>query len=335
MKTVLTIAICLFSFGWANAQAVSAKEANKLFGPKGTHRAPFKKSSEVGLASVNLRFKTATREYTQKRDAGSAVTWAFLEGVDSALFQEIADEYYIRLANKLRENGWNTSDGYQTSKHYQSLVERSADRSRITDSKSWGVAQVYTANNQPYIEYPLMATAAHAKMGNEQDMPVGALLITLDFADIVQKVSAHYPFALPHEIHTKQTSAKTTIVPMIRIEGVTSGQVFGGDGTYAKFVGGNWSFCNAVLANTPIYSQQAYATEVESSKAFPESMKKIKSDVVSDLVSIFSRGAVNSGRAGSEFMFVVQTDREKYRQAALDALDRFNEYLVAYIKANN
>ncbi len=335
MKTVLTIAICLLTTGWTIAQPITAKEAQKLFGPKGTHRAPFKKNNEVGLASVNLRFKTATRAYTEKRNAGSAVTWAFLEGVDSILFQEIADEYYNRLANKLHENGWNTSDGYKRSKHYQSLVERSADRSRITDSKDWGVAQVFTAHDQPYIEYPLMATAAHAKMGNEQDMPVGTLLITIDFADIVQKVSAHYPFALPHEIRTKETSAKTTLVPMIRIEGVTSSKVFGGDGTYAKFVGGNWSFCNAVLGSSPIYSLQAFATEVESSKEFPESMKKIKSEVVSDLVSIFSRGTANSGRAGAEFMFAVQTDREKYRKAALDALDRFNEYLIAYIKANN
>lgn len=335
MKTVLTGLICLVSLSWATAQPVTANDAKKMFGPKGTHRAPFKKATEVGLTSVNLRFKTATREYTEKRNAGTAVTWAFLEGVDSILFQEIANEYYTRLGNKFRENGWNLSDNYKTSKHYESLVERSADRSRITDNKNWGVAQVFTANNEPYIEYPLMATAPHAKLGNEQDMPTGTILITIDFADIVQKVSAHYPFALPHEIRTRETSAKTTLVPMVRIEGVTSSQVFGGDGTYAKFVGGNWSYSNAMLASTPIYSQKAFATEVESSKEFPESMKKIKSDVVSDLVSIFSRGTANAGRAGSEFMFVVQADREQYRQAALDALDRFNEYLVAYIKANN
>jgi hypothetical protein len=306
----------------------------KLFQPKGTHRAPFKKAKEIGLASVNLRFKTATREYNSDRYNGSVVTWAFLDGVDETLFQEITDIYYERLKQAFAAEGYSLSDQYRTTKAYGDLAEKAQNRSRLTDNKNWGIAEIFTANQEPYIEYPLMMTAS-GKIGNEAKMPVGTLLVTIDFAEIVQSITKSYPFALPHEMKTIKTSAKSTLVPMIRIEGLTSNKVFGGDGTYAKFVGDNWSYSNAILKETPIYTTIPFAQEIEKTTGFPTRMAKIKSPILNDLVALGTLGTASTKRGDAEFLFVVKANREAYKNAVLDALDKWNAYLMAYIEANN
>src|SRR5690606_4810792 len=130
------------------------------------------------------------------------------------------------------------------------------------------------------------------------------------------------------------STRKSTLVPMIRIEGVTSNKVFGGDGTYARFVGDNWSYYYPILQQTPIYSLINYSMEVEKAKGFPERMRKINSEILSDVVNIFSRGTIKSGRAVGKFIFVVKADRAAYKAAVLDALDRFNDYLFKHLQQN-
>ncbi len=315
--------------GKAVAQ-LTPKESKKNF-DLADHRSPFKKSDQVALTSINLRFKLATREKEEKRGAGSSVTWAILQGVDSTVFQEIADEYYKRLAARFEKAGWKLSDAYKENKHYQTLTEK--EKERVTVKKEWGIAEVYTANREPYIEYPMMATAAHAKMGNSLDMPAGQILITIDFAEITQKVSASIPFSLPHEIRTKEVSAKTTLVPVIRIEGLTSSQVFRGNGSYALFTGTNWGYTNVTMKVAhSIFSQKAYAAEIESCKDCMPSFAK-RNALVSEAVTVLSMGRAGTSGKGSigTFTFGVQADREKYKAAVLDALDQFNDHLITLI----
>lgn len=341
MNTLLkasVIAACtglvLFSQS-AQAQQPDAKELKKAFAVKGTHRAPFKKAKEAALTSVNLQFKLATRQEQEKRGVGNIVTWGFLDGIDDALMQEIADEYYKRLEAKFKENGISVNDSYKQKDNYKKLVDGSSDRERENERKNWGISKIFTANNAPYIEYPTGMIGSHSKLGNELDYPVGQLLVTIDFIDINQKIKG----GVTNLWGYRTDKFETDIQPIIRIEGVTSasiGKALKGDGTYAKFTGGNWSYCNAILqGDYAISSDIPYAADLDKATEVPESMKKFKSAVVGDLVGIFSRGAVKSGRGTSENTFMIYANPQAYKAAVLNALDKYNNYLIAYIKENN
>lgn len=340
MKTALRLTIAtsltvfLFAGISAQAQQPTEKEIKKAFQPKGTYKAPFKKASQVSLASVNLQFKLATRQEVEKRGVGNVITWGFLEGIDDQFLQEICNEYYKKLVAKLKENGYALSDEYLKSKSYQKLVDNNADNGRETEKKNWGIARIFTANNAPYIEYPTGMMGAHSGLGNEMKFPVGQLFITIDFIDIDQNINRGVTDLWGY----RTDKFETNIAPVIRIEGVTSqslGKQFKGDGTYAKFSGDNWSFCNAILGQYSIVSDVNYMAEIDKSKGMPESMKKFKSALTGDLVSIFSRGAVKSGRGVAENTFNIYANPASYKLAVLNALDKYNEYLMSYIKSNN
>ncbi len=340
-QSIATTVMCLFLFSTVNvkAQQLTEKEIKQSFAPKGTHRAPFKKAKEVALTSVNLQFKLATRQEQEKRKVGNIITWGFLEGVDDAAFQEVADEYYKRLASKLKENGFTVNDDYKNHKSYQKLVDNNTDLKRETNKKNWGIAKIFTANRAPYIEYPTGMMGAHASLGNDLKMPVGQILITIDFIEITQNIAKGLSSFTLMDGSSRTDKFETDMRPVIRIEGVTAGSIgkaLKGDGTYAKFTGDNWSYSNAIFQNNfSITSTVPYANDVEAAEGMPESMKKFKSDVVGDLVSIFSKGAVKSGRGNLEAIYTINANPEAYKKAVLDALDKYNNYLIAYIKMNN
>lgn len=323
----------------AVAQQPTEKELKNTFAPKGTHRAPFKKANEVALTSVNLQFKFATRQEQEKRKVGNVITWGFLDGIDDALLQEITDEYYKRLAAKFKENGFSLSDSYKNHKSYQKLVDNNTDLQRETNKKNWGISKIFTANNAPYIEYPTGMMGAHASLGNDLKMPVGMVFITVDFIEITQNISKGLSSFTLMDGSSRTDKFETDMRPVIRIEGITAasmGKQFKGDGTYAKFNGDNWSYCNAMFQQGfSLSSDIPYADDVEATEGMPESMKKFKSDVLGDLTGIFSRGAVKSGRGNLEATYTIKANKQAYKKAVLDALDKYNNYLIAYIKANN
>ncbi len=333
-KTIVITAFTGLSISGALAQQPISKDLKKAFAPKGTHRAPFKKAKEVALTSVNLQFKLATRQTEEKRRVGTIVTWGILEGIEESLMQEIADEYYKRLESKLKEEGLTLSDTYLNTSAYKKLVEGNADREREIEKKSWGVSKIVTANNAPYIEYPTGMMGAHSSLGNDLKMPVGQILITLDFIGIDQKISGGVTDLWGY----RSDKFETSIVPVIRIEGMTNIS-FGkmkGDGTYAKFTGRNWGYCNAILEGAYVITSDInYAADLEKAKGIPESMKKFKSAFAGDMASLFSGGAVKTGRGNSENTFTIYANPAAYKAAALNALDKYNNYLIAYIKANN
>lgn len=336
---IAVLAFTAFTTSDVQAQQIDAKELKKAFAPKGTHRAPFKKATEVALTSVNLQFKLATRQEYEKRKVGNVITWGFLEGIDDALFQEISDEYYKNIAAKLKANGYSLNDAYKNHKSYQKLVENNADNKRETERKNWGISKIFTANNVPYIEYPTGMMGAHASLGNDLKMPVGMVFITVDFLDIMQNISQGVSSFTLNGSSDRTDKFETDARPVIRIEGITSaslGKAFKGDGTYAKFTGGNWSYCNASFHNGfTLTSDVKYANDMEVAEGMPESMKKFKNAFVGDMASLFSRGAVKSGRGNLETIYTIQADPQAYKKAVLDALDKYNDYLLAYIKENN
>ncbi len=331
------VGLSLFSTD-LNAQQPTEKELKQAFAPKGTHRAPFKKVNEVAFTSVNLQFKLATRQEQEKRKVGNIVTWGFLEGVDDVVFQEIADEYYQMLAKKFKENGFSLNEAYKNHSSYQKLVESNKELKREVNKKNWGVSKIFTANKAPYIEYPTGIMGAHASLGNDLKIPVGQLFVTVDFIEIMQNIQKGISGFTLMDGSSRTDKFETDMRPVIRIEGITSASFnnqFKGDGTYARFNGGNWSYCNAKFDNFSLSSSVPYANDVEATEGMPESMKKFKSDVVGDLASIFSRGAVKSGRGNLEATYTIKANPQEYKKAVLDALAQYNNYLIAYIKANN
>lgn len=338
MGTALLVSVIGLSTD-LQAQQPAEKELKNTFAPKGTHRAPFKKANEVALTSVNLQFKFATRQEQEKRKVGNIITWGFLDGIDDTLLQAITDEYYKKLGAKFKENGYSLNDSYKDHKSYQKLVDNNTDLKRETNKKNWGVSKIFTANNAPYVEYPTGMMGAHASLGNDLKIPVGMVFITVDFIEISQNISKGLSSFTLMDGSSRTNKLETDMRPVIRIEGVTAasmGKQFKGDGTYAKFTGGNWSYCNAMLKQgISLSSDIPYADDVAAAEGIPASMKKFKSDVAGDLTSIFSRGAVKSGRGNLEATYTIKANKDAYKKAVLDALDKYNDYLIAYIKANN
>lgn len=339
LKQAIITSFIFATFSTINVQAQqpSEKELKNAFAPKGTHRAPFKNEKEVALTSVNLQFKLATRQEEQKRGVGNIVTWGFLDGIDDALLQEITNEYYKNLAAKFKANGFALNDTYKNHKSYQKLVADNANLNRETQKKNWGVAKIFTANSAPYIEYPIGMMGAHASLGNDLKIPVGMAFITIDFLDIMQNISMGVSSFTLMGRSERTDKFETNIRPVIRIEGITAeslGKQFKGEGTYAKFTGGNWSFCNAKFQHGfALTSDIKYANDVESEKGIPDGFKN---NFTSDVVSILSMGrAQGGGRGVLETTFTVKADPQAYKKAVLDALDKYNDYLIAYIKANN
>lgn len=327
----LALLLSAFAAAYAANGQVTEKEASKFFSPKGNHRSPFKGQTDACLTSVNLQFKLASREMIEKRGAGNVISWAFLEGIDESLLQEIADEYYLRLESKMKENGIALSGEYQETDQYKKLIEKNADRSREVFKKNWGISKIVTANQQPYIEYPVGLMGPHASLGNDLKKPVGQVFVTVDFAEFVLKISK----SVSNFQGIATTKSKSTLIPRIRIEGVSQGLKMRGDGSYAVFTGRNWGYTNAIMPNDKaLDSDLSYAIHTEAAKGMPEIMKKFKSNVAGDLVGIFSGGLVGNGRATGEFTYSVTADPALYKKAVLDALDKFNDYLLAYIKSN-
>ncbi len=294
------------------------------------NKSPFEDAKKVGLASINLRFMGAMKKTTEKRGTGNAVTWAVLENVDNQLFQEIADEYYSRLAAKLAAQGLTVSDDWKNSKHYQTLVEDNAKHKRVTFDKDWGVSELVTANKAPYIEYGSMAFGAHAKLGNEQEYPVGQMFLTINFADIAQSVSESSSFSY------RTIEAESTITPLVSVSPPTMGGISRafaagkGDGSYATFQGDSWGNTSVAVKN-PLTSSLQYSQGIEKAEGMPEMFRKYSS-FSEDLLSIVSLGRFDSGRGGAgEFVFVVKADREKYKAAVLDALSKWDDHLLMMI----
>jgi hypothetical protein len=337
-KIALTIILTYYLGICTYAQEPTSKDIKKAFAPKGTHRAPFKNQNEVALTSVNLQFKFATRQEKTKRQVGNVVTWGFLEGIDDHLLQEISNEYYKNLSSKFQKIGITLNESYKTHKSYQKLVDDNASNNRETSKKNWGVAKIFTAKQDHYIEFPLGRMGAHASLGNDLKIPVGQIFITVDFLEIVENIERGMTKYTLTEI-TRTDKFESEMQPVIRIEGVTAaslGKQFKGDGTYAKFTGNNWSYSNAILNNDFIITSSIpFANDVETINGMPTSMKKFKSDVIGDLATIFSKGTVKSGRGTLETSFIVNANPEAYQKAVLDALDKYNDYLIEYIKANN
>lgn len=157
------------------------------------------------------------------------------------------------------------------------------------------------------------------------------VFITVDFININQTikkgVSGYWG---------RTDEFETNIEPIIRIEGITQGGKMRGDGSYARFAGNNWSYCNPSLQNDyAIVSDIPYAANLAKVKGMPESMKKFKSAVLGDVASIFSKGLVKSGRGAAENTFTITANPVEFKKAVLNALDKFNDYLMVYIKANN
>jgi hypothetical protein len=321
----------IFLLNLSNAQNLSQKEINNAFIPKGTYRAPFKKTKEVGIAGVNIQFKLATRQEQEKRGVGNVVTWGFLEGISDSLLQEITNEYAVRLVAKFKANGLDTSLSYKKSDDYKKLVSNNSNFNREVEKKSWGVSKIYTANNDPYIEFPVGMVGAHAALGNKLKLPVGVVFITIDFISIDQKITKGVSDLWGDRTNTFETS----IVPVIRIEGVTQGAKMRGDGTYATFSGENYSFCNPTLKiDYAISSPNAYKATIEKTTVMPVSMKKFKNAFAGDMASLFSGGIIKSGRGVSENTFTITPDIQSFKEAVFNALDIYNDYLIMYIKSN-
>lgn len=342
--------IALFSLctlGLSQAQETSKefqKETSELFknGLTTFNKKPFKKTNKVALASVNLRFKIASRQEDPKES--NNVTWAFLEGVDPELMQQIANEYQKLLAAEMQAAGYELTEEYKNAKNYEALVEDNTKNERVTSKAMWGIAEIYTANGDTYIEFPNYAGGAHAKLGKEIDAVVWQSLITIDFVEIAQRELSKKEYEemknsteLGRELRAKGSRRVTETKPVVRIMPQTLAQpTFKGDGTYTRFSGPDFSGGGVFLnQEKSIYSSTPYQFEMIKADGIPEHMTRFKSALLGDLAAIASGGAVKTGRGLNEVSYSIKTDAASFKAATMDALKQYNKYLITFIQMNH
>lgn len=314
---VLFLAFC-FTFGLVSAQPMDKKELKqlkKMFQVYDSGKI-FKKAKRIALPGVNLRFKLVSRESVtdgswKDRDGQMKFSaWAILSGMEAADFQEITDQFEVMLTDKLTRMGLEVVPpaAYQNAKNYKKLVEKNT-RDRTTSKKNWGAALVFSAGERPFFVFPMSPLGPHAKFAKEVKALVANMLITIDFAYVgfeVDRYSGRY---------YKSVSSKATVVPVIRLEGMTQNELQQrSDGTYMHVIA-DQSGGHQLTLNTEFVSDLEFSSNIETcSDCMPLMAKSFWMSIV--------RGSNNMGT------YQVTADKTKYKAAVLDALDRFSDIWI-------
>lgn len=311
MKHIVFLLAFSLAFGFLSAQSKKELKAlEKKFQVYDAGKA-FKKAKQICLPGVNLRFKTASRETAidgRHQEQVKFSTWAVLEGLKDEDFQDITDAFQVMLTEKFTAMGLEVlpPSAYANNKGYLKLLDKNT-KDRLTVKKNWGVAQVFSADERPFFVFPMTPLGAQAKFAKTADALVTNLLITIDFAYIgfeTTRYKSRYAF--------NGVSASSTIVPVIRLEGMTENQLqVRTDGTYIHVVADQNS-AHQLTLRTPFHSEVEFATGVEACQScMPSFAKGFWADMV--------RNANNTGT------FRVTTTPAQYKAAVLDALDRFSD----------
>lgn len=277
---------------------------------------PFKKTKRVALMGVDVSFRLAASQTVgnERNSDASSRTWVTLNPPPSAeLMQEITNEHYARLQAKLAAAGFEVVDEkpLQQTEEYKNLI---SDKERLTVNKTWGMAARGSANEAAMIDFPNFAGGAHARLANRNEVLVWNSHTLLDFVYIDQTKTRPVKGVINME---------AAISPAIIIHSST-----------LELQGPDYStFKTSFHPDKSVFSNQPFHTQIKScTDCIPEFTERTKGGkLLRESVIVLSRG-----RAGDnpdfKFMFQVESDYAKYKEAALDALDRYADQVISLMK---
>lgn len=281
-----------------------------------------KEPSPQAFPYIALRIRSGSAEMVtdgKGKNTQSAKTYAILENVDSALCQEITNEFAVMFEQKMKEAGVTLVDlaKIQGSKNYKKFSEEQS--SRNFDHKDYGTAHVYTQNNIPFFYYPTGALKI-AKYVGELEAGAAFLRLTLDFVEFDLETSKSYGW----DVTTTNFSAKA--FPVIK---VTSEPY--AEGTWDMATGANKAGGLSLMDHkkyfSAYFSQQKPIYEKYDAKidAYDNKVPKF----ANKRYRVFGGGALQMGT------FVLEADRASFKAAAMKALSRYMDYVVATVKSYN
>ncbi|MCU0418618.1 MAG: hypothetical protein MUC38_03085 [Cyclobacteriaceae bacterium] len=277
---------------------------------------PFKKTKRIALLGVDVSFRLATSQTVgkERNSDASSRTWVTLNPPPSAaLMQEITNEHYVRLKAKLMAAGFDVVDEkpLQQTEEYKNLI---SEKERLTINKTWGMAARGSAHEAAMIDFPNFAGGAHARLANRNEVLVWNSNTLLDFVYIDQTKTRPVKGVINME---------AAVRPAIIIHSST-----------LELQGPDYStFKTSFNADKSISSSQPFHTRVQScTDCLPEFTERTTGGkILRESIIVLSRG-----RAGDnpdfKFMFQVEADYAQYKAAALDALDRYADQLIALMR---
>lgn len=325
-KVVYCLSLFLVSnFTFAQVTLAEAKEYLSISsGAQNVDKKVLKEPAPQAFPYIALKFRTAS---VQMIGAGSgkeqarAKAYAVVEGLDSALYQEITNEFALIWEKKLKEAGLSMLEMEKViaSKGYNKFKEEPANRS--FNHPTYGTSRVYTQNNIPFF-YPPVAGMKVAKWMQELNAGHGQLRLTIDFVEWATEAQKYWG---GYGIYsTKGFSFSADVVPGIKITTVPFSEgtleAAGNPDMYGGLTLSNPKnfFSTSLNLTKPIF------VPIETAKV--EAYDNKKPEFISKKWVAFS-GAMNLGT------FIVTPSREEYKAAALKALTQFADYFVVIAKS--
>ncbi len=323
---VTSVALLAGALCIETSAAATAEEAGRYVTASNTAKKVLEKPDPQFMPYAALKFRTGTSKLQgeergavtlKSADVATAKAFAVLEGVDDAVFQEIADAFYANLAAKMSAAGIPLADAekIRASKSFAKLSE--ATEARTFDHPKFGTSQVFTAGDMPFFKYPTLITKVMSWQ-KEMDAGLSTLRLTVDFVEFDISVERRTEWGLTEDRII--TQAASSAVATIKIESVfheatmdaaTMGSYYNAPGLTIT----NRKLVATVLHNAPIVEPYQAEIVLYDDKAPGFVGKKARA----------YGGDLNFGT------YVVKADPQDFKRAALKALDRYADYVVAVI----
>ena len=330
MKKLIILSVLAFF----SIQAFSQSDLNEALefitvpgGVQNIDKKVLKDPAPIGLPYVAIKFRTASIKQFQEgkgKEVDKGRTYAMLLGIDSADFQEITNEFAKIFMQKLTDVGVKLIDleRVQKTKLYKDYSAEKTERN--FNHRNYGTADVYTQDHLPFFYYGanMFKLMSFVK---ETDAGIASLRLTVDFVEFNTEISKSFQkdaAGYGWDVTTTHFSANS--FPTIKVtsdmyaEGMLNQAA--GVGTSGAFMMMNpKSFMSAVFAQKkPIYSPYKATIETYDNK-IPKFANTFR---------VFG-GAMELGT------FVLSPEKEAYKKAALAALTKYADYVVAIIKSYN
>lgn len=209
-----------------------------------------KKCQTAAIAKLAIHFKTITNgtAYVGKgQNRTSSVTWAMLDGVSEVTMQEIADEFYAYVNQKL-ENELNikTID-------WEQVIAQEKEYSNIREKQIVGNPGIW---------------GAYAKLGKALKANPITIDLVVDFAKFDIELSRRYGYSYT------SASASADVIPEISVQYMSGATGFNSMFSNVTFIG-KYGEAGIINLTKNINFPSNYATAIESYNGkMPESMKK-------------------------------------------------------------
>lgn len=281
-------------------------------------KALIKKCQTAAIAKLALHFKTITNgkaSVGKGQNRTTSVTWAMLDGVSEETMQEIADEFYVYVNQKLESElniktiGWDQVVAQE--KEYSNIQDKQIDK--FWDNKNEGAIVVKTANDGPHTKQIVGNPGiwgAYAKLGKALKANPITIDLVIDFAKFDIELSRRYGYSYT------TTSASADIVPEISVQYMSGATGFNSMFSNVTFIG-KYGEAGIVNLKKNINFPSNFATSIESYNGkMPESMKK----------------SISFGSSLTTGTYIVKADDQLFKAAVLSALKSYIDVVFKKIK---